>query len=553
MPFTTFFIVIATIASQIFYLLASVLPIKVILMIASGSVPRFFPDFMRQIQMNELIAYLGGAALLSYVGHLLLQHGISLLTGRGAELIQERSEKFEIFNNQSAIVQQAYNAISEVLAGLAFYLVVCAAIFSLYFELFLFVQALWLILFLVVFLDGLRVREGSAWFEGGVDGKLYSICASLAFLFCFVFVVNDYLEPPAPVFLSAIISVIMLRQSLNRFAMVANNFQSLIAQKDRVNALFFHGVAYDQGSGASNRGWLELSRGVRESVVYELLAKSHPDTTEFNPWFMLPTLSKGVYSYQLKPINSKLGGRYIVNVFNSGREKIAKNEVNFFNSSDAKSLLSHLSFLGEVQLRGVQIHLYETAERIEKADASAAAGLARGFQYQLAMKQPSQNLIEVWGRSHVMFIKQFDQKYVERFERAFVGTRWEKEASFYSRCIPVVGAKLLNYPLQLHIPMPKNDELRVTLSGTLFLYRWDSWSIVPLGSSLPKKLVNNDSELSDFVGELKASREDCAKLTPRLLRLAVEASDFIDHMAREKYHKALESLVEVSKIIKSPG
>src|SRR5699024_1263303 len=70
-PYATVIIVLLTLISQIAMLLASVLPLKVVLMLGSDGVPRYFPAFLTSLNRDVLIGVLTGGTIGFFIVHII--------------------------------------------------------------------------------------------------------------------------------------------------------------------------------------------------------------------------------------------------------------------------------------------------------------------------------------------------------------------------------------------------------------------------------------------------------------------------------------------------
>jgi hypothetical protein len=92
-PVLTLYSVAATLVSQLALLLAFVLPLKVILLLGSEGIPRYFPEQFRAFDRESLILALSALALVLYVVHLFAERLIGVCVAGGSRKLLLRSRK----------------------------------------------------------------------------------------------------------------------------------------------------------------------------------------------------------------------------------------------------------------------------------------------------------------------------------------------------------------------------------------------------------------------------------------------------------------------------
>src|SRR5699024_6821580 len=121
-PGGTSFIVFMTLISQITAMLASFIPLKVVIMLGSDGIPRYFPASFAQLDRDVLIAELSVGMLGFFVLHLLAEKSIAWVTGISTSRLLEKSQKLVLFENQDELAANAYHRYSRALASGVFIL-----------------------------------------------------------------------------------------------------------------------------------------------------------------------------------------------------------------------------------------------------------------------------------------------------------------------------------------------------------------------------------------------------------------------------------------------
>ena len=109
-----------TIASQLLFLVAFLLPLKVVLLLGSEKIPSYFPAFMASFGRERLIILLSAASVLFYFSYLICDGLVARFSQQGAEKLVQRSRKIAIFERQDDIASKGYLRFSQAFAGLCF-------------------------------------------------------------------------------------------------------------------------------------------------------------------------------------------------------------------------------------------------------------------------------------------------------------------------------------------------------------------------------------------------------------------------------------------------
>src|SRR5690606_16035851 len=87
--------ILVSLCSQLFQIVAFLLPLKVMILLGSPGVPRYFPQFLSVIERERLILLLAGVAVLSYLIHLLMDYIGATLARVGSERLIVHAQEGE--------------------------------------------------------------------------------------------------------------------------------------------------------------------------------------------------------------------------------------------------------------------------------------------------------------------------------------------------------------------------------------------------------------------------------------------------------------------------
>src|SRR5690606_12921399 len=210
-PVATSSVVILTIVSQISLRLASLLPLKVILLLGAPETPNYFPDILRSLDRTPLILMLSISAAGFYLLYVLSERVISVFTDHGASKLLVKSKKITLFENQQEVAAKGYQRHARCLAGLFFV--------GLVFIILAFIHPAILLLILgytfftfcfisLIFKFNTIVREKLKKDYGGMVNAL----AAIGFLVSFGFIVFEFVMCMTVGLLVAVISLLLSRK-----------------------------------------------------------------------------------------------------------------------------------------------------------------------------------------------------------------------------------------------------------------------------------------------------------------------------------------------------
>src|SRR5690606_19954356 len=106
-PFFTVCIIGLTLVSQIAMLVASLLPLKVLILLGSDQIPGYFPRFFLRFGHDALIAVLSMLTFGVFLAHLLAEKLIDRLTAKATTHLMQMSQKIALFERQDEIAREA--------------------------------------------------------------------------------------------------------------------------------------------------------------------------------------------------------------------------------------------------------------------------------------------------------------------------------------------------------------------------------------------------------------------------------------------------------------
>ncbi|WP_155833635.1 hypothetical protein [Halomonas sp. BC04] len=204
-PIPTLVVVSLTLTSQFAKLLAFFLPLKVIILLGSPGMPRYFPPSWAAYDRDVLVIVLSASTLLFFLLHLLAEKLLGIMVEKGASGVVERSRKLALFSNQDEVARQAYRKLASGLATGALS-VLLVILFAALYPAFLTVMVTYILGVTAVL--SIATQSRPYWRSKLQENasKLVSLLSAIGFLLLFAFMVTDFMLWEGVNFMVAIIS-----------------------------------------------------------------------------------------------------------------------------------------------------------------------------------------------------------------------------------------------------------------------------------------------------------------------------------------------------------
>ncbi len=351
--FSTTAIVIVTLVSQLSSLLASLLPLKVVILLGSDGVPRYFPDSFAAMDRDVLIAGLSIATLGFFLVHLLAERLIGWITSQGTHRLLENSHKMVLFENQDQVAAGGYQRYSRALASGVFIGLALCGLGWFYLEVALVMVGYAVLAFLVLWIlhcYSPTVRER-------LETKLrnlLNVVSGIGFFISFGYLVADFVLWQPPGVIIAIVTLILSRQIMGRATGLVADLAALRQQRLKLDALFFHGKVLLSHSAPHQRSiWPLLQPRARKQWVQAVLEELAGDVEEGIDCHWRQTGQANVAALKVEAGSQ----RYLVKLFDKNRNSLALHEATLMGEN-VKGLPAP-RFVGTTQVQKFHCLLYE--------------------------------------------------------------------------------------------------------------------------------------------------------------------------------------------------
>lgn len=541
-PLPTLSVVVLTLVSQFARLLAFFLPLKVIILLGSTGVPRYFPDSWAAFDRDFLVVALSLATLLFYLAHLLAEKLLTATVEKGAAGVVERSRKLVLFSNQDEVASQAYRKLAAslatgVLAGLL------GVLFAIVYPTFLIVMVVYVVGILAVIS---LVTQGQPERRSKLQenaGGLVGLLSGGGFLLLFAFMVADFLLWEGVGFMVAIISLLLSRQLLGRLESAIKDALWLHGKRLQINAIFFTGHRLEKGpEPARHRKFWELLiiakqperlRPLLESIIGEPIAA---DGTLSSRW-----RQSGVPDILAFDVVLQVPGQepqaLLLKVFGSRHKKAALNEVDLLVSATGRALPVP-ELLGVDQWEGFDVHLF----RFSMGKISEHKGGSKLLLDRLVRCwgiEPDKELVERYRRSHPFLHQRLSSQMLDRLMAVADEPAHRDVIDQVAARFDELLVELGQLPLAMNNPGVPRELTFVSDSGDLQLAHWGSWALEPVGADFPHE-KSWEERLKKIYTVAAKQRVALNGISLESIRLCTCCSAFEKAFNRQRYTDAIE-------------
>lgn len=537
-PKRTAFIVCCTLLSQISMLLASLLPLKVIIMLGSENVPSYFPSFLLEFERNYILALLAGSAIGFFILHQVAEVIIRALTASGSHVLLSKSHKMELFSNQKKIAESAYERFSRALAGGVFVAIAGSGMLWFYPKMALLICAYIVLCFLYLFFSfklNTRLQENIEI----ILRQRISFFSSIAVFIAFSALVLDFMFSTPPSVIIAIIFFLLSRQLMGRLAGSLNDFYSLWLQHIRLDAIFFHDkVLRPQKQTIDQKFWTFLQTEQRAEWLPALLKEFVEETEKIHSVEWHPILANGVAAFKVKASE----GQYLVKVFDINRTTVAKHEATLMAEEIVG--LPGLKWVGASQVSGFQCLLYRMPEgcAVERKQFNEMVDEFRASLFELRLPSGLQGL---YTRSKPLLYKRLNKELLERLAVASNDKEQLKQLYSVIDLLPAILQRLAQLPLSLVSPDISVDNVWQTDDERYVFTHWGRWSLEPIGAGWPEA-QDKLEELSAYLAQARSRRAFLADVSDTEVELCALLFALENLCNRQRLLQAWELIPEIS-------
>lgn len=478
-PGATSAVVLATLVAQFSLLLAFFLPLKVIILLGSDGIPRYFPPALAAVDRDALILSLSVAAVGFYALYLLADRVVALGSERGASQLLARSRKMVLFEGQDEVASDAYKRYAGALAGGLFVFLVILVLAWLYPGV-----ARLLLGYVGLVAAVLLVGQAlSARFRELLEEHLATIITVLGavgFMLSFVYLIVDFLYRDPPGLIPAIIALLLSRQAFGRLGALVPALTRLYGERARLDALFFHRRAFLPSAQESKESMAPLFMPERRMkwvppVFEAMTGKPWPADGSIR-WYELA--AGDVFALLCE---TPEGTRHLVKVFGAKCSGQARHEATLL--AKAPRVLPSPKWVGATEISGFQCHVLRLHPEAASVGGNQKDAMM-AVRETLLRLQPNGALVARYARSRAFLWQRLDDSLLESL-RVATDPHTENELQGLRTRLATWQAHLRRTPLVFHNPDLKHANLMVADATGGTLLHWGRWAIEPAGAGWP--------------------------------------------------------------------
>jgi len=501
-PTSTSTVVVATLISQVGVLLAFFLPLKVIILLGSDGIPRYFPPAFGQVDRDSLIIGLSAATIAFYLVHLFAERVVKFGAARGAQHLLKRHRKFILFENQDIIASQAYQRYAEAFAGAVFVGLSVLALSVLYPEVTVMLLA-YIALGGAFIVTVAELRPSFCDLLNQQLDEILRLLAGIGFLLTFAWLVVDFLFREPPGLISAVIALLLSRQMLNKLVSSTGQLRKLYTQRDKLDALFFHSIAFVPAQSLGQSRFESLIQPERRSqwIPYVLtrVGIEDPPSDSEGEWWSADARDNASFKVECAG-----GKRFIIKLFGLRATGKAEHEASLL--FDKPKGLPAPRWVGYVDVEGHHCHVFELAMDVRVPGEGVTKSHILDVRRRLVMIAPSRAMRERYTRSRALVPQRLNKRWLERLRPA-ADIRQRNVLEQLDGHMKMWQERLSSLPVVYNIFNIRED--CVCLEGAeqrSIVLSWIDWEIDSVGAGWPdSKWYWSKVKEMGMVGEARES------------------------------------------------
>jgi len=535
-PWKTSRLVTISLLSQVGIIVAFVLPLKVIIMLGSPRIPRYFPDWFHNYARDELIYGLSATALAFYLVHLASERSIAQGLEAVSKQLVDRVDKITTRPNQSETARSAYEGIIGSLSGMAFFTLASIALGFLYPSLLIVLAVFLLAATSATFYLGQVHERTRQYLHDSLTNYLGSAYA-IGFLSMFGFVVADFLLPIAPPgLIFALFGFVMGRQILAGASASIQNVVKIYRSRRVIEDMFFHGPAAALDSPKKNQFWSTLHPGIRDrwlqAVIEEIVDEKYSDIN--SKWHQ--TGSRGIAAFEVEAlVGTSVADRLLVRTFDTSRIGQATREHTLLSIDPPPSFAPLL--VGTADIGTHHVHVFDWQD-MSAFNEENPRQVTRFFNRLLLELELSDSFVERYSRTLPYIWQRINVQLIRRL-RVAAGSSHIEILDHLEHCLEDLLQILRSLPLQVVLSRVSLEDVSVRGETDLVLTSWTHWHLEPVGCGWPIKNKEDKAALLAAIDEAAAARPELTTADPAAILVAAHAYELERLLLAEQLSGAL--------------
>jgi hypothetical protein len=537
-PLATLTVMTMSFLSQLCMMIAFLLPIKVVMLLGSSDTIRHLPEPLQAADKDLLILLMGITTLLLYGAMHLTQRLSDKASKIGVQTLLEKNQKLVLFENQNEIARNAYSRFAEGLAAINF------SLFGLLFLSFIYSDvAMILALSLIIFISGLTLAKTRGTVKDKPEGlratQMSHWLTDFCFMSVFVYIVLDFLYLSPPVFILAIVAIILTRILLGRLQFSLNQFIALVKQKHKINALMFHHHSLKTETSKNTSIWDIASPSRLGSWLQQVVGESLPGgVNDIKLEVRDSTVKDVVIVIAMFP---KLDKQFLVKLF--GRR------VSIKAIHEASLILDYADQLPTPPIYAVTMfeqhhcHIFDISDMHFEERRNKSFTLAKQkLMEKMALVTFHDDFLVRYEHSKPYLWNEINQPLFNRLESVSSASEQQLLSLFRSHA-PKIRETLKSLPLTVNIPIKR--DMVLYHDNTPLLFDWTKWTLSPLGAGLETGKTSTQSDASIEASTLATSMslQSGLQIMTKDVELSYLVSSLLMKYESQCYREIIEQLI----------
>lgn len=535
----TWLVIVSSIFRKLFAVVALFLPLKVILLVGSEGVPRYFRAFIHPETRDQWIIYLAIGAVVLYFASLLLGMLERNHAMRGSVKVMRSASEIARFRNQEGLVENYYSKFCGLQANLILALVLVAVAVAMFPALGIFLIFLiaveWLLAALVLGRLQKIKWSGLAYLLRFKSQSVLGVVSAVNFLLVFGFLLIVFIWFGGVNILIAILAILIARQLFSSLAGVVSTAVDLASEEKKVNTLVFkehsyHGTEERQRGPYTKLYAVETRRkrladqlGAGTDEVESLVSESGP-----RDLLLFDIIRKKDTSTQ----------HYTEIVFSSSKAHLAANEDVLFNHQESSDL-KFADLLGQYEVDGFTGRIYD-CNRSEPISPGEWNKFYTSVVKSSWKVKPSSRLLDAYTASHPLLQDKLTPLRLSRMEIALEKSHERKRYDQLLEILDPLRRVIGEMALFVFNPKISRAMTGVSPSGDLRFLNWTSWTLAPVGVG-----IGIGDAKRNIMEEAAASGELGKETSAENMLLAGYAWELEKHLHAQEVVSARELLPEM--------
>lgn len=533
-------------SGQLFQVLAFFLPLKVLILIGSESIPSYLQSFISLEEKNKFIVGLAVAALACYLFYALCDYSVSYLSKNISSKIRAKANKLSIYQNEEALSKDI--VLRLIRSRATYVMVVSGFLLGLAIEWRLFTVLLIVLAIEIYVLSFKWSKYVEPQFVNLKErfernrGLIFTIVSSINFFFGFCFLFFLVFIGQISNILLAIFLILLIRQIFQRVLLAINDGIFLYSSKDKIIAIF-----YSKESNTSNVDHHQKSFAnlVEQQSLQKLFWNELNMAGAKFIWADINQPHTALYEVELN--QKSTSNQLWLKVFAQNKQLDFGKELDYlFNISNIGLMQSSVSSSGYIG--GLYYILFETPEA-SKIELTLFKKHKKSLFFNLWQLSPSSELQSKILRSFPTLTKRLNKAKLKQIELAAVDKtdtdNVRRVIESYDKIISILNnipLSIVNKELGIHNP-------RITKKGLLLLINWHKISLEPVCSSVPIKELNQHVDYDELLVFLRERRNDCDNLTAKHLMFSGLVGELERQIQKRHFSIALTLLEPTLKCL----